>query len=366
MANGTTGSGAPVHEPDWGRTPDGTPVGRWVLTSGDVQVALVDHGARLQSVLLPGADGEVADVVLGFSSPEPYAGKGRSFGATVGRFANRLREGRFTLDGTAFQVPPTERGNAIHGGPHPFSGKVWAAEPLTGADGPGVRFSLLSPDGDNGFPGNLRVAVEHVLTGPPGAPVIRTTYTATTDAPTVLNLTNHAYWNLAGEGSGLVDGHVVTVAAEEFLPVDATGLPTGELRAVAGTPFDFRTPRAVGERVTDADEQLERGKGYDHCFVLAGTPAGSRPVAVAVTVEDPASGRRLEVATDQPGVQLFSAGSLAGTLTGKSGAAYGPRAGLAVETQGFPDSPNRPQFPSTVLRPGEEFRSTTEFRLSVR
>ncbi|PPK93147.1 aldose 1-epimerase [Kineococcus xinjiangensis] len=363
-------AGSPQHEPDWGRTADGAPVGRWVLSvpgpRGDVRVALADHGARLQSVVLPGRDGREAEVLLGFDGLDPYAGKGRSFGATIGRFANRIAGGRFELDGETHEIPPTDRGNAIHGGPHPFSEKVWAAEALEGAGGPGVRFVLVSPDGDNGFPGTLRVQVDYVLLPTDDGATIRMTYEAAADAPTVVNLTNHAYWNLAGDGSGTVDGHVVTVAAERFLPVDETGLPTGELRGVAGTPFDFRTPRAVGERVDAANEQLLRGKGYDHCFVLSEHPGGTRPVDLAVTVEDPGSGRVLQVATDQPGVQVFSGGSLSGTLVGRAGTAYGPRAGLAVETQAFPDSPNRPEFPSTVLRPGEVFRSTTEFRLSAR
>ncbi|WP_345713347.1 aldose epimerase family protein [Kineococcus glutinatus] len=350
------------HEPAWGRTAAGADVGRWVLTAGDLTVALVDHGARIQSVLQPGRDGRVADVALGFASLEPYTGKGRSFGATIGRFANRIAQGRFTLDGRVHEVPATDRGNAIHGGPHPFSEQLWSAAELPGADGPGVRFSLVSPDGDNGFPGELHVHVEYVLAGR----ALQVTYTATSSAATVLNLTNHAYWNLAGEGSGLVDDHLVTVAAERFLPVDETGLPTGELRDVAGTPFDFRAPRTIGERVGGDDEQLVRGKGYDHCYVLSEVPGGARPAALAVTVEHPASGRALEVVTDQPGVQLFSGGSLAGTLVGKAGAAYGPRTGLAVEAQGFPDSPNRPGFPTTALRPGEEFRSTTEFRFTTR
>ena len=229
-----------------------------------------------------------------------------------------------------------------------------------------MRFSLVSPDGDNGFGGTLRVSVDYVLVPAGDGAALRMTYRAVTDAPTVVNLTNHAYWNLAGDGAGTVDGHEVRVDAAEFLPVDETGVPTGELRAVEGTPFDFRAPHAVGERVGADDEQLERGKGYDHCFVLSDRPGGTRPVAVAVVVHEPGSGRVLEVATDQPGVQLFSGGSLGGTLVGAAGVAYGPRAGLAVEAQGFPDSPNRPEFPSTALRPGEEFRSTTEFRLSVR
>ncbi|ABS01772.1 aldose epimerase family protein [Kineococcus radiotolerans] len=344
---------------DWGRLEDGRPVGRWVLDDGTVQVALVEHGARVQSVLAPDRDGRRADVVLGFADLAPYAGKGRSFGATVGRFANRIRGGAFPLDGLEVAVPPTDRGHAIHGGPHPFSEKLWTAHPVEGACG--VRFSLLSPDGDNGFPGALSVHVAYALHDG----ILAVTTSATTDATTVVNLTNHAYWNLAGEGSGTVDAHLVQVLADAFLPVDEGGVPTGEFRPVAGTPFDLREPVPVGYRVELDDEQLRRGKGFDHCYVLADVPGGRRDVTRAAQVEEPVSGRTLEVWTDQPGVQFFTGGSLAGTLVGKAGAAYGPRDGLALEAQGFPDAPNHPEFPSTVLLPGEEFRTVTEFRFGV-
>ena len=343
-------------EQDWGRLEDGTPVGRWTLDDGTVRVGLVEHGARVQSALVPGRDGERADVVLGFADLAPYAAKGRSFGASVGRFANRIGGGRFSLDGQLHAIPVTDRGNAMHGGPRPFSELLWSAHPVEGRCG--VRFSLLSPDGDNGFPGALSVHVTYVLHE--GALTVESL--ATTDAPTVLNLTNHSYFNLAGDGSGTVDAHLVQVLADRFLPIDDTGLPTGELRPVDGTPFDLREPVAVGYRVEADDEQLLRGKGFDHCYVLSDAPGGTREQGLAARVEEPVSGRVLEVWTDQPGLQLFTGGSLAGTLVGKSGVAYGPRAGLALEAQGLPDAPNHPEFPSTVLRPGEEFRSVTEFR----
>ncbi|MEZ0494138.1 aldose epimerase family protein [Kineococcus sp. TBRC 1896] len=346
-------------EPDWGRLADGTPVARWVLTDGVLEVGLLEHGARIQSVLAPDWDGTRADVVLGFPGLAPYAGKGRSFGATIGRFANRIAGGEFDLDGQRVSIPTTDRGNAIHGGPHPFSEQLWTAHPVDGVRG--VRFSLFSPDGDNGFPGGLSVHVTHVLRE--GALTI--TYSATTDAPTVLNLTNHAYFDLAGEGSGTIDAHLVQVLADRFLPVDETGLPTGEFRAVEGTPFDLREAVPVGYRVELDDEQLHRGKGFDHCYVLADVPGGARPPALAAVVTEPVSGRTLEVRTDQPGIQFFTGGSLAGTLVGASGTAYGPRAGLALETQAFPDAPNHPEFPTTVLLPGEEFRSVTEFRFTA-
>ncbi|WP_380159068.1 aldose epimerase family protein [Kineococcus sp. R86509] len=346
-------------EQAWGTFEDGTPIARWVLDDGRVRVGLVEHGARIQSVLVPDRDGNLVDVVLGFSDLAPYTAKGRSFGATIGRFANRIRGGTFTLDGISFAVPPTDRGNAIHGGPHPFSERRWSAHPVEGACG--VRFSLLSPDGDNGFPGNLSVHVSYVLRGG----VLTVLASATTDSTTVVNLTNHAYWNLAGDGAGTVDAQLVQVAADRFLPVDDSGLPTGEFRPVEGTPFDLREPVPVGYRVDLEDEQLARGKGFDHCFVLADVPGGRRDVTFAAKVEEPVSGRTLEVWTDQPGVQFFTGGSLAGTLVGKAGQTYGPRAGFALEAQGFPDAPNHPEFPTTVLQPGEEFRTVTEFRFGL-
>jgi aldose 1-epimerase len=356
--DGRTGS-AVRREEDWGRLEDGTPVGRWILQDGPLEVGLVEHGARLQSVLAPDVDGRCADVVLGFSDLTPYTGKGRSFGATIGRFANRIAGGTFELEGQRVTVPATDRGNAIHGGPHPFSERLWSAHPVEGVCG--VRFSLFSPDGDNGFPGGLSVHVTYAL----HERTLTVTYAATTDAPTVLNLTNHAYFNLAGEGTGTVDAHLVQVLADTFLPVDPTGLPTGEFRSVAGTPFDLREAVPVGYRVEQDDEQLERGKGFDHCYVLADVPGGRRAPALAAVVSEPVSGRTLEVRTDQPGIQFFTGGSLAGTLVGAAGVPYGPRTGLALETQAFPDAPNRPEFPTTVLLPGEEFRSVTEFRFSV-
>ncbi|WP_432543289.1 aldose epimerase family protein [Kineococcus sp. SYSU DK002] len=351
--------GSVTVESGWGALQDGTPVARWVLDDGTVRVGLVEHGARLQSLLVPDRDGALADVVLGFAALEPYAGKGRSFGATVGRFANRIAGGRFELDGQSFAVPVTDRGNAIHGGTHPFSEQSWTAHRVEGACG--VRFSLLSPDGDNGFPGALSVHVTYLLHE--GALTVE--YAATTDATTVVNLTNHAYFNLAGDGAGTVDAHLVQVLADRYLPVDETGLPEGEPQPVEGTPFDLREPVPVGYRVDADDEQLRRGKGFDHCFVLADVPAGAREAALAAVVEEPVSGRRLEVRTDQPGIQFFTGGSLAGTLVGKAGVPYGPRAGLALETQGFPDAPNRPGFPTTVLLVGEEFHSLTEYRFTL-
>jgi aldose 1-epimerase len=308
-------------------------------------------------VLAPDRDGVRVDIALGFADLTPYTGKGRSFGATIGRYANRIARGEFTLDGQLVRVPTSDRGNAIHGGPHPFSEVLWSAHAVEGRCG--VRFSLLSPDGDNGFPGALSVHVTYVL----HEGRLTVEYSATTDATTVLNLTNHAYWNLAGTGT--VDAHLVRIPAAEFLPVDPTGLPTGEFRAVADTPFDLREAVPVSYRVELEDEQLARGQGFDHCYVLAATPGGSREPALAAAVLEPVSGRTLEVWTDQPGIQFFTGGSLAGTLIGKAGLPYGPRAGLALEAQGFPDAPNHPEFPSTVLQPGEEFRSVTEFRFGT-
>ncbi|MFB9377005.1 aldose epimerase family protein [Kineococcus gynurae] len=339
-----------------GVTHDG---GRWQLDDGTVRVALLDHGARVQSVTAPDREGRPGEVVLGFASPEPYREpSGEYLGASIGRYANRLRGGRFQVDGVEFAVPANDRGNALHGGPEGFSGRVWESRALD--DRRGVRFSLLSRDGDNGFPGNLSVHVDYVLDD---ASLI-VEFSATTDSTTVLNLTNHAYFNLAGEGSGSVETHLLQVEAESYLPIDTTGLPEG-IRPVAGTPFDLRRPASVGARLAEGGEQLDRGVGFDHCFVLSDEPGGSRALSPAVRLVEEGSGRSLELWTDQPGVQVYTGGHFDGTLVGASGRSWPRFAGIALEPQGFPDAPNRPEFPPTELRTGEEFRSVSEFRFGL-
>lgn len=317
-----------------GTAPDGTPVHRWTLERAGVRVRVLTYGGILQSVEVPDRDGALANVVLGFDDaagyvdcPSPY------FGALIGRYANRIAGGTFTLDGRTYRLPRNDGPNCLHGGERGFDKRVWDAEPV--ADGYGVRLSLVSPDGEEGFPGRLAVSVTYTLDA---AGSLRVGYRAVTDAPTVVNLTNHSYWNLGGAGSGVAGGHLLRIAAGHVTPLDGDSVPTGPPVPVGGTRFDFREPREVGS-------------GYDHNFVLdQGTSAGS----VAAELYDPVSGRRLTVTTSEPGIQLYTGDAF-------DAGPFGPGEGIALETQHFPDSPNRPDFPSTVLRPGEEFTSATTY-----
>jgi aldose 1-epimerase len=355
----------------FGALPDGTPVQRWVLDDGRVAVAILTYGGIVQSVRVPDRDGGAGEVALGFAdlagyTSAAYAAASPYFGAIVGRYANRVARGRFTLDGREHALALNDPPNTLHGGARGFDRHVWAATAVPG----GVRLARVSPDGEEGFPGALDVTVTYTLQA---GDRLRIDVAARTDAPTVVNLTNHAYWNLAGEGSVL--GHEVQLAAARFAPVDATLIPTGELRPVAGTPLDFREPHALGERIDADDEQVRCAGGYDHSWVLdRAVGSGSPPdgvldrsvegLVLAASVRDPSSGRVLTVLTDQPAIQLYSGNFLDGTLAGHGGRVYGHREGLALETQHLPDSPNQPAFPSTVLRPGETYATTTVYAFS--
>ena len=344
--------GPPVRE-TFGRTQDGREVLRVVLRSDVAEIAVLSFGATVQSVRVPDAEGGVDDVVLGFDDLRGYLGPHPYFGSVIGRYANRIARGRFQLDGEEHQVPVNNGPNALHGGTEGFDHRLWD---LVDDDDASVTLRLVSPDGDMGFPGRLEAEVSYRLSGGD----LQLEYRATTDRPTVVNLTNHAYWNLSC--SGTAEGHEVQVAANRYTPVDADLVPTGELAPVEGTAFDFRSARPLGERVRDGDEQLLRAQGYDHNLVLDGESGTLRPVA---HVRDPRTGRTLEVSTDQPGVQLYSGNFLDGTLVGKGGRTYRQGDALCLETQHFPDSPNRPEFPSTVLRPGETYRTTTVYRFGT-
>ncbi|MCK8677596.1 aldose epimerase family protein [Streptomyces lichenis] len=348
--------GCAVRREDFGRTPDGVPVERFVLTSpSGVSAAVLSYGAVLQSLRVPGpGGGGAAEVVLGLPDVPAYAGQGDYLGAVVGRYANRIRGGAFTLDGTVHRIPVNDRGNALHGGPEGFDRRVWAAEPVRRPDGAAaVRLSLVSPDGDQGFPGALSVAVEYRLDRDG---TLAVDYRATTDRPTVAALTQHAYFNLSGRPGSRVLDHLLTVDADGYLPVDDGGVPlAGPPVPVAGTPFDFTAPHPIGERIAAADPQLSTAGGYDHCWALRGRAAGRGQVLRrAARLEDPGSGRVMEVWTGEPGLQVYSGNQLAG------GGPHGRHAGVCLETQAFPDAPNRPDYPSAVLRPGEVLRSRTE------
>ncbi|WP_432521370.1 aldose epimerase family protein [Kineococcus sp. SYSU DK006] len=346
----------------WGTTPDGTAVERWTLVNGEVTVRILTYGGIVQSLEFPDSSGRSTNVVLGFEDLEGYlAGNnpGPYFGALIGRYGNRIAGGRFTLDGVEHQLPLNDGPNSLHGGEDSFDKRVWSAEPVFGGGTVGLKLSLVSPDGDQGYPGTLSVDVTYTLDR---FSQLRLDYRATTDAATVVNLTNHSYWNLSGEGSGSIYDHELTLHADAYTPVDETLIPTGEIAPVAGTPMDFRRPTAIGERIRQPFQQVLFGQGYDHNWVLDRDTESE--LEEAAVLHDPASGRTLTISTTEPGLQFYSGNFLDGTLVGTGGTVYRQGDGLALETQHFPDSPNQPDFPSTVLRPGEEYRTTTVFALS--
>ncbi|MBZ5558125.1 MAG: galactose mutarotase [Acidobacteriia bacterium] len=351
----------------FGRMPDGTAVEIFTLTSGaGMEVRTMPYGAALVSIRVPDRNGKADDVVLGFDALDEYVTKNRFFGVVVGRYGNRIAKGRFTLDGKTYTLATNNGVNHLHGGVKGFDKVVWTAEPFERDGDVGVVYSHASPDGDEGYPGALSMRVTYTLS-PSNA--LTVDYDATTDKPTPINLTQHSYFNLAGEGGGDILDHQLTIDADRFTPVDDSLIPTGELARVAGTPFDFRQPTAIGARIGADHPQLKAGNGYDHNFVLNKTSAGSEGPALhpehAARVVDPKSGRTLDVSTTQPGVQFYSGNFLDGSVTGKSGHAYARRSGLCLETQHFPDSPNHPDFPSTILRPGERYQSRTVFAFGV-
>jgi aldose 1-epimerase len=354
--NGT----ATVKRAPFGQLPDGTAVDIFTLTgAGGMEVRTVPYGAIVVSIKVPDRDGRLDDVVLGFDSLDGYANPHPFFGAVVGRYGNRIARGRFTLDGKTYQLATNDGPNHLHGGVKGFDKRLWNAESFERGGASGVVYTLSSSDGDEGYPGNLNVRVTYTLTP---ANELTVDYDATTDRPTPINLTQHSYFNLAGAGRGDILAHRLTIEADRFTPVDETLIPTGELAPVDGTPFDFRQPIAIGARIAADHEQLRYGKGYDHNWVLNRSGAG---LAHAARLEDPATGRTLDVSTAEPGLQFYSGNFLDGTLTGKSGHVYQRRYGLCLETQHFPDSPNHSNFPSPILRPGERYQSKTVFAFGV-
>lgn len=348
---------APIAQAPFGATSEGTPVTRHTLRNGTAEVSIISYGGTIQSLRVPDKDGKLGDVVFGFDSIDGYLGEHPYFGALVGRYANRIAKGEFSLDGKRYVLAKNNGPNALHGGIQGFNRVVWQVEALPG-ENLALRLRYVSADGEEGYPGRLTATVTYTLK-PDNA--LQIDYLATTDAPTVANLTNHAYFNLRGSGGIL--GHELQILASRFTPVDATLIPTGELRPVRGTPFDFLTPHTIGERIDDKNEQIEMGKGYDHNFVF---DAARGELAKAVEVYEPESGRTMEVWTTEPGVQFYTGNMLTGSISGKDGRKYDRRTGFCLETQHFPDSPNQPTFPSTVLKPGEERRSTTIYKFGVR
>ncbi|HEX3812506.1 MAG TPA: aldose epimerase family protein [Mycobacteriales bacterium] len=351
-----------ISKDSFGTTSDGKQVDRYSFGDKNrLWVRMLTYGATIQSIHTPDRWGRLGDsVLLGLNTIEDYQAKSPFFGATIGRYANRIAKGQFTIDGTKYQIPPNDGVNALHGGAMGFDKKIWAAVEIDEHDKVGVQFTYVSPDGEEGFPGTLTIVVTYTVDRS-GALTIH--YHATTDKPTIVNFTNHAYFNLGGEGNGEVYDHVAMINADRYTPIDATSIPLGPLPSVSGTPFDFRRPHTFGERIHDGVEQIVNAHGYDHNWVL-NRPAGAPPT-LAARVQHPKSGRTVECFTDQPGVQVYTGNFLDATVVGASGQTYRQGDAFTLETQHFPDSPNQPSYPTTILRPGQKFDSTTVFRFEA-
>lgn len=348
-------------EEPFGEMPDGRPVSLFTLENASgMTVKITNYGGIITSIRVPDREGTPGEVALGYDSLSTYLEGSPYFGCITGRYANRIAKGQFTLNGETFTLATNNGPNHLHGGLEGFDKKRWEADSFSEEGSPGVRLTYVSPDGEEGYPGTLSVTVSYTLLDDNS---LRIDYEATTDAPTILNLTNHTYFNLKDGGESSAMDHELRLPADRFIPTDETNIPLGELRSVEGTVFDFRTPTPIGSRIEAEDEQIENGYGYDHTYVINRDGDG---LQLAAEVYDPTSGRFMEVLTDQPGVQLYTGNHLDGTYVGRGEVAYAKRSALCLETQHFPDSPNRPDYPSTVLTPGDTFRSTTIYRFSVR
>jgi len=344
----------------FGNTAEGTSVELFTLkNSKGVEAEITNYGGIVVSLKVPDRNHKLDDVLLGYADLDSYRRKHPYFGALVGRYANRIAKGAFALEGKTYKLAVNNGENSLHGGLVGFDKRVWGAKSQITAAGPALELTYISKDGEEGYPGNLAVKVIYTLTE---NNELKIDYTATTDKTTVINLTNHNYFNLAGEGSSTILGHELVVNADRFTPVGATQIPTGELRKVADSPFDFRTPFKIGARIDSKDEQLQVGMGYDHNFIINDYDGSLRSAA---KVYEPTSGRTLEVLTTEPGVQFYSGNNLDGSLVGKSGKKYQRRFGFCLEAQHFPDSPNKPEFPSVVLKPGQTYHQTTIYRFGV-
>ena len=345
----------------FGKTPDGQAVDLYVLTNkNSAEASITTYGGALVSLKIPDRNGKLADIVLGYDNVDGYVADKSYFGALVGRYGNRIGHSQFVLDGKTYTLAKNNGENSLHGGVKGFNKALWTAKTVSAKGGQSLELSYVSKDGEEGFPGNLNVTVIYTLTD---GNALQIEYSATTDKKTVVNLTNHAYFNLAGQGSGDILGHLMVINADKFNPVDAGLIPTGELRDVAGTPFDFRKPTAIGARIDQADEQLKLGGGYDHNFVLR--MPKDHGESLAARVVEPTSGRVMEVWTTEPGIQFYTGNFLDGKSIGKGGATYPKRSAFCLETQHFPDSPNQPKFPSVVLNPGERYHTITKYAFSV-
>jgi aldose 1-epimerase len=351
---------AAVDVEPFGKAEDGTAVNLYRLENANgLRAALTDYGAILVSLEVPDRDGNLDNIVLGFKDIDGYLTRHPYFGATVGRYANRIAGGKFTVDGQEYTLAQNNGPNALHGGLKGFDKVVWDAEPADGGDGPSVAFSYLSPDGEEGYPGNLSVTVTYTLTNDDE---LRIDYEATTDKTTPVNLTHHSYFNLKGAGEGDVLDHVLMINADRYLPADDTLIPTGEIADVEGTPLDFTEPKPIGADIGRIEGDQFAG-GYDHCLVLDKEQEGA--LTLAARVSEPSTGRVMEIHTTEPGVQLYTGNFLDGSVVGAEGTPYGKHAGFCLEAQHFPDSPNQPAFPDAILRPGETYTQTTVHRFST-
>ncbi len=339
----------------WGRLADGTAVEIYALRNGKIEAAITTYGGIVVSLQVPDRKGNMDDVVLGYDSLSQYVSNNPYFGAIVGRYANRIAHGSFLLEGKTYSVPKNNGDNSLHGGTRGFDKVVWNAKPIKD----GIELSYVSRDGEQGYPGTLTATVRYTLNDDG----LRIEYSATTNKPTVVNLTNHSYFNLAGQGKGTILQQQLKIHASRFTPVDSTLIPTGELMSVEGTAFDFRALTPIGQRIAADEDQLHKGRGYDHNWVL---DKSQGQLSEAAELYDPGTGRVLQVLTTEPGLQFYSGNFLDGTIVGKQGRTYEHRSGLCLETQHFPDSPNHPNFPSTELKPGKRYRSVTAFKFSVR
>lgn len=362
-AAATTFASGSSHRSVFGTLPDGRQVTSVILTNKNgVKAEIINWGAALHALYVPDREGNLANVVLGYRNITDDVKNPQYFGSCVGRYANRIHKGKFSIGDHEYQVPTNDRGNALHGGPEGFYNVLWN---ITGIDETkdaiSVNLSYLSPDGDQGFPGNLKVVVTYSLTN---SNELHINYTAETDKSTIINLTNHAYWDLSGEGSRTVYDNYIQINADEYLPVDSTGIPTGDFNNVTGTPFDFRKPKPIGQDVRVNDEQLTNGQGYDHNFVISRHEAAEQRV-VAI-VEDPVSGRVLTLSSTKPGLQFYSGNGFNGTIVGTSGRKYRQGDAFVLEPQIFPDTPNRPEFGSALLKPGEVYKNYITYQFSTK
>lgn len=345
---------------NWGKMPSGEQIDLYtVRNSNGIEATITSYGGRVVTLKTPDRQGRFEDIVLGFDSLDGYLAKNPYFGALVGRYANRIANAEFTVGGKTYYLARNDGPNSLHGGLKGFDKVAWQSKPVEVDEGPAIELTYLSADGEEDYPGNLKVTVRYTLTD---KNELKIDYQAATDKETILNLTNHSYFNLLGHAAGSILDHLVMINADEFTPVNEHLIPTGERRRVAGTPFDFRKLEAIGTRIDEKEQQLKYGIGFDHNYVLN---KGHSALVPAARVTEPSTGRTIEVSTTEPGIQFYTGNHLDGSVRGKGGVIYGFRSGFCLETQHFPDSPHHPEFPSTALKPGQEYRSTTVFTFSI-